>query len=152
MQEKRPKQIHQAARASHKESGSVYEYRKIYTDIIDAVDFYCCPENVRRVLVAEGMKSHTVRKHRYPKSHRNECFAPNLLSRESTASSPNLKWVSDITYIPAGEGWLYLTIMQDIFVYLEIFYNRKRRHAGIGYVPPDRKGRPAWSSAAQISN
>ncbi len=27
---------------------------------------------------------------------------------------------------------------QDIFIYLEIFYNRKRRHAGIGYVSPER--------------
>ncbi len=27
---------------------------------------------------------------------------------------------------------------QDIFIYLEIFYNRKRRHASIGYVSPEQ--------------
>ncbi|TIH20258.1 hypothetical protein D0S45_02635 [Marinifilum sp. JC120] len=82
-QEKRRKQIRQAARASYKESDSVYGYRKVYKDVIEAVDFYCCPETVRRILAAEGMKYHSVRKHRYSKSHRNESFALNLLSREA---------------------------------------------------------------------
>jgi putative transposase len=114
-QEKRREQIRQAACASYKESDSVYGYRKVYKDVIEAVDFYCCPETVRRVLAAEGMKSHTVRKHRYPRTYRDEHFAPNLLSRDFTADAPNKKWVSDITYIPTGEGWLYLAIVQDIF-------------------------------------
>ena len=98
-----------------KKATAFYGYRKVYKDVIEAVDFYCCPETVRRVLAAEGMKSHTVRKHLYPKSHRNECFALNLLSRKFTANAPNKKWVSDITYIPTGECWLYLAIVQDIF-------------------------------------
>ena len=34
--------------------------------------------------------------------------APNLLNREFSASLPNQKWMSDITYIDTAEGWLYL--------------------------------------------
>jgi transposase InsO family protein len=40
--------------------------------------------------------------------------AKNLLNREFAADKPGQKWVSDITYIPTGEGWLYLTIVLDL--------------------------------------
>ena len=42
-------------------------------------------------------------------------IAPNLLDREFTASRPNEKWTSDITYIRTGEGWLYLAVVIDLF-------------------------------------
>ena len=38
----------------------------------------------------------------------------NLLNREFTAEKPGQKWVSDITYIPTEEGWLYLTTVLDL--------------------------------------
>jgi transposase InsO family protein len=41
--------------------------------------------------------------------------APNLLNREFTASAPNKKWVTDITYIPTKQGWLYLAVMLDLY-------------------------------------
>jgi len=40
--------------------------------------------------------------------------AKNLLNREFTAEKPGQKWVSDITYIPTEEGWLYLTTVLDL--------------------------------------
>ncbi|WP_163292800.1 IS3 family transposase [Desulfovibrio sp. JC022] len=118
-QQKRRDKIRQAASASYRESDGVYGYRKVHEDVIETVGFYCCPETVRRVLAAKGMKSQTVRRHRYTKTHRDEHYAPNLLSREFTANAPNEKWVPDITYIPTGEGWLYLVIVQDILSTLE---------------------------------
>lgn len=41
--------------------------------------------------------------------------APNVLAGDFTAAQPNDKWVSDITYIPTAEGWLYLAGIQDMF-------------------------------------
>jgi transposase InsO family protein len=41
--------------------------------------------------------------------------APNLLNREFTASAPNKKWVTDITYIPTMQGWLYLAVILDLY-------------------------------------
>lgn len=41
--------------------------------------------------------------------------APDLLQRDFTAQQPNQKWVSDITYIPTAEGWLYLAMVLDLF-------------------------------------
>jgi transposase InsO family protein len=40
--------------------------------------------------------------------------AKNLLDRDFTASSPDQRWVCDITYIPTDEGWLYLAGVMDL--------------------------------------
>ena len=42
-------------------------------------------------------------------------IAPNLLARDFTADAPDKIWVTDITYIPTGEGWLYLAAILDLF-------------------------------------
>jgi transposase InsO family protein len=47
-------------------------------------------------------------KHNYP-------VADNLLNRNFNASRPGEVWVSDITYVRTREGWLYLTIILDLF-------------------------------------
>jgi putative transposase len=41
--------------------------------------------------------------------------AENLLDQKFAASAPNQTWLSDITYIPTGEGWLYLAGHKDLF-------------------------------------
>jgi putative transposase len=41
--------------------------------------------------------------------------APNRLKQDFTATAPNQRWVSDITYIPTGEGWLYLAVILDLY-------------------------------------
>ena len=41
--------------------------------------------------------------------------APNRLQREFTVAQPDQVWVSDITYIRTYEGWLYLTVVIDLY-------------------------------------
>jgi putative transposase len=41
--------------------------------------------------------------------------APNLLQREFTVEQPDQVWVTDITYIRTHEGWLYLTVVIDLY-------------------------------------
>ena len=41
--------------------------------------------------------------------------ADNVLAREFSTEQPNCKWVSDITFIPTREGYLYLAIVLDIY-------------------------------------
>ena len=41
--------------------------------------------------------------------------ADNLLGQQFKVSQPNAVWVSDITYIPTDEGWLYLAGHKDLF-------------------------------------
>lgn len=42
-------------------------------------------------------------------------MAENLLNRDFTATPPNQKWASDITYIWTDEGWLYLATAIDLY-------------------------------------
>ena len=42
-------------------------------------------------------------------------IAPNLLNRNFTAEKLNQKWVVDISYIWAQEGWLYLAVVLDLY-------------------------------------
>ncbi|WP_188974314.1 IS3 family transposase [Deinococcus aerolatus] len=42
-------------------------------------------------------------------------LAGNLLNREFEVDRPNRKWVTDITYLPTTEGWLYLATVMDLF-------------------------------------
>lgn len=41
--------------------------------------------------------------------------APDLVNRKFTASKPNELWVADITYIPTWEGFLFLSVVLDVF-------------------------------------
>jgi len=41
-------------------------------------------------------------------------IAQNLLMRNFACSEPNRIWVGDITYVPTGEGWLYVAIVKDL--------------------------------------
>lgn len=47
-------------------------------------------------------------------------IADNVLDRDFTATAPNQKWVTDITYIPTNEGWLYLSAIVDLFSHLVV--------------------------------
>jgi transposase InsO family protein len=40
--------------------------------------------------------------------------AENHLNRDFSAPAIGQKWVSDLTYIRSGEGWLYLTAILDL--------------------------------------
>jgi transposase InsO family protein len=48
-------------------------------------------------------------------SNHNLPIAENLLNREFTADHPNQKWVSDVTYVPTDEGWLYVAGILDLY-------------------------------------
>jgi len=47
-------------------------------------------------------------KHNYP-------IAANILDQQFTVSKKNQVWVSDITYIQTKQGWMYLTVIIDLF-------------------------------------
>lgn len=40
--------------------------------------------------------------------------APNRLGQRFVAARPNQVWLADLTYVPTGEGWLFLGAIIDI--------------------------------------
>lgn len=58
---------------------------------------------------ANGIRSKVIKKYKATtNSKHNLPVAYNILNQNFKADKPNEKWVSDITYIPTREGWLYL--------------------------------------------
>jgi putative transposase len=47
--------------------------------------------------------------------HHPHPIAPNRLGRDFAASAPDQKWACDLTYIWTDEGWLYLSVVIDLF-------------------------------------
>lgn len=71
---------------------------------------------VSRILQQLGLRSKAARKFKHKKdiSTRHNS-APNTLDRQFNPDKPNNIWVTDITYIKTGEGWLYLCVIIDLF-------------------------------------
>ena len=71
---------------------------------------------VARLMRQEGIQAIVKRRYRPTLGDRSSpTAAANLLDRNFSASAPNQKWVSDITYIRTGEGWLFLCVFVDLF-------------------------------------
>ncbi|MBK6799443.1 MAG: DDE-type integrase/transposase/recombinase [Acidobacteria bacterium] len=41
--------------------------------------------------------------------------APDLVNRDFRADTPNTLWIADITYVPTWSGFLYLSVVIDVF-------------------------------------
>ena len=64
----------------------------------------------------EGLKSRTVRKYKATtNSKHNDPVQDNVLNQTFVAQKPGQVWMSDSTYIPADEGWLYLASLEDLY-------------------------------------
>jgi len=105
--------IQEAYEKSHK----IYGYRRISLWIRKHKGVVINHKAVLRLM--NGMNIHSVARKRklYKKVtelgtyHRYE----NVLNREFTASQPNQKWVTDITFIATQQGWCYLSTIKDLY-------------------------------------
>lgn len=70
---------------------------------------------VERIMREHNIVPKTVKKFKATtNSNHDYPVAPNLLNRNFAVSKPNTVWVSDITYVATGEGWLYLAAVMDL--------------------------------------
>lgn len=72
---------------------------------------------VARLMREHGLRVRPRRAFRCRTTRRNpaHAVAPNELARDFSASAPGQKWVTDVTYIPTGEGWLYAATILDLY-------------------------------------
>ena len=86
------------------------------TDELNDMDFEVSKNRVARRMKEAGLRSIVRRKFRATTDSKHSYpVAENLLERDFSASAPNMAWVSDITYIATQRGWLYLTVIIDLF-------------------------------------
>lgn len=58
--------------------------------------------------IKRKFKTTTDSNHKYP-------IVPNILNQNFKVSIADQVWVSDITYIETKQGWMYLTVIIDLF-------------------------------------
>jgi putative transposase len=75
-----------------------------------------CRNTVAKVMRSLGLRARTHRRFRAgtTDSAHAHPIAPNVLGRRFGAAGLDRVWLTDITYIPTGEGWLYLAGVMDL--------------------------------------
>jgi transposase InsO family protein len=72
---------------------------------------------IARLLRLAGLHGRSRRRYRPQTTDSGQALpiAPNRLAQTAPATAPNQVWVADVTYIPTGEGWLYLAGVLDLY-------------------------------------
>ena len=90
-----------------------YGYRRVQI-WLERKGIHRNPKTVLRVMQKYNLLS-VVRRKRYQRY--GDCLHryQNLLNRDFRADRPNQKWVTDISYIKTGQGFLYLSVIRDLY-------------------------------------
>ena len=97
------------------ESGKIYGYRKLTDDLRDLGE-QVSENRVTRLASLAGISAqigYRRRPGRY--GSKPAVAATNALDRQFDVGVPDRVWVTDITYIKTHEGWLYLSVVIDLF-------------------------------------
>jgi putative transposase len=102
-------------KAAHKKTRETFGPERLQHELREqGVEVGIC--RIRRIRKKLGIRCKQRRKFRATTDSKHTFpVVENLINQEFKAEGPNAVWVSDITYIPTGEGWLYLAGHKDLF-------------------------------------
>ena len=95
--------------------GRTYGYRRVHIWLMREKSLYLNPKTVLRVMNKYGLLSEIRRRRKYKIMSEQIHRYSNLLNRDFSAAKPNMKWVTDISYIHTKEGVLYLSMIRDLY-------------------------------------
>jgi transposase InsO family protein len=99
--------------AVHARSRRTYGAPRVHAEL-RAAGVRCARKRVARLMRAAGLVGcHRRRRARTTIADPAHTPAPNLVARAFTASAADRLWIGDITFVPTGEGWLYLAVLLD---------------------------------------
>jgi transposase InsO family protein len=86
------------------------------TEALNKQNIACSENRVAKRMRINCIKAKTKKRFKVTTNSKHNCpIAENLLDQNFRAQRPNQVWASDITYIWTHEGWLYLTVIVDLF-------------------------------------
>lgn len=104
-----------AIKAAHERSRQTYGDRRLQPELA-AEGFVAGRDRIGRLRREMGLRCKQKRKFKATtNSNHNLPVAENLLDQQFSPTAPNQVWVTDLTYIATGEGWLYLAGIKDVF-------------------------------------
>ncbi|MBM9605909.1 IS3 family transposase [Desulfopila inferna] len=103
-------------KAAHKRTRETCGPERLQRDIIENEGVQVSVHRIKRLRKELGIRCRRKKKFKATTNSNNSLpVAPNLVDQNFTATAPNQIWLTDITYIRTGEGWLYLAAHKDIF-------------------------------------
>lgn len=108
------KHLAELIRACQAKSRKTYGYRRVKVWILREHGLVVNHKAVLRVMNKFNLLSEIRRRRRYQQYGEALHRYDNLLNRDFTAASPNQKWVTDITYVPTKQGFLYVSMIKDL--------------------------------------
>ena len=106
--------------------GNIHGYRYIQLWLEKTKGIYHNPKTVLRIMRKYGLLSEVRRKSRQVCGQSIHRYA-NVLNRNFKAASVNKKWVTDISYIPTAQGFMYLSVIRDLFDNSIVAYKTSRQ-------------------------
>lgn len=99
----------------HAQSDRTYGSPRVHEDLKEEGE-RVSRKRVARIMRENQLFSKHKRKFRHTTDSEHQFpVANNVLARDFNSDAPNKKWVTDITFIPTSEGWLYLAVVLDLF-------------------------------------
>lgn len=109
------RQLIETIKRMHHHSRQTYGSPRIHAEL-NAQGQTCGKHRVAQLMRQHGIVSRHKRKYKATTNSKHaHPVAANHLNRQFTVAKPNCSWVSDITYIPTQEGWLYLAVTLDLY-------------------------------------
>lgn len=107
-------------RVIYEEAKGRYGSPRVYQEL-RALGLACGKHRTARLMRTEGLKAKSARRFRTTtQSDHAHPPAPNVLKRDFAVPEPTPAvataapvWMADITYLPTGEGWLYLAVVLE---------------------------------------
>jgi len=102
-------------KAAHNRTRQTYGAERLQHDLAEhGIRVGIC--RIKRIRKKLGLRCKQKRKFKVTTDSKHTLpVAENLLGQQFAVYEPNAVWVSDITYVPTDEGWLYLTGHKDLF-------------------------------------
>jgi putative transposase len=101
--------------AVYNDNYGTYGSPRIYREL-EAQGVACSENRVARLMCLYHIRAKQTKGYKVTtKRNKAHPVALNWLKRDFSADRPDHKWLSDITYIPTLEGWLYLALILDLY-------------------------------------
>lgn len=139
------------------QSRRTYGYPRVHKELI-ARGITCGRDRVARLMRKAGLRAEHKRKYYVTtQSDHKRPVAPNLLGQDFVSETVNQKWLTDITFVPTDEGWLFLAPILDLYSRMivgwamEAYLDRRltlkalkmalrRRHPPVGFLHHSDQG------------
>jgi putative transposase len=113
--EQRREELTHEVRRIHAEVKQRYGSPRMHAELV-ARGRPCCVNLVAKLMREAGVTAKVRRRFvKTTDSNHSLPVAANLLDRQFEVAEPNAVWLADITYVPTGEGWVYLAAVEDLF-------------------------------------